>query len=199
MSSATSEISSLLNGTTGKFRSGDVDRIVELAMARLVSLARQMLGANPRLRRWEETNDVVQIAAMRLYRSLQDVQPRSSHEFFGLATVQIRRTLIDLARKHFGPHGDARRHLSDPLLLRQMRADDSCEPCSLAEWTAFHVAVEELPDEEQAVFESIYYGGATYEEAALFLGVSRRTAIRRMNRARLCLSHRIAIEELCLE
>ena len=61
----------------------------------------------PHLRRWEQTDDVFQTAALKLHRSLAEVKPESVRQFFGLAATQIRRTLIDLARHHYGPEGSA--------------------------------------------------------------------------------------------
>ena len=170
------------------------DAVIERAMHRLVRLARRMLRSYPRLRRWEETDDVFQESALRLYRALKEVEPRSTRELFGLAAVQVRRALIDLARHHFGPQGAAARYRSDPLLGNgsPQRAAASCaaddEPQTLAEWTAFHAAVDALPAEEREVFHLVWYSDATYAEAADLLGITRRTAIRRMNRARLLLA-----------
>ena len=45
-----------------------------------------------------------------------------------------------------------------------------------------------LPDPERQVFEAIFYGGATYSDAAQLLSVNERTVRRRMNRARLHLA-----------
>ena len=175
------------------------DVLIERMMDRLVRLTRRMLRAYPHLRRWEETDDVFQEAALRLYRALREVEPRSTREFFGLAALQIRRTLIDLARHHFGPLGGAANYRSDPLLADGVRStnawgttDCGDEPQSLADWTAFHAFVDELPAEERDVFHFVWYGAATYAEAAELLGVTRRTAIRRMNRARRLLAPAVA-------
>ena len=58
---------------------------------RLERLARRMLADFPAVRRWEQTDDVFQNAAMRLTRSLQDVKPESVRHFYALAATQIRR------------------------------------------------------------------------------------------------------------
>ena len=81
-----------------------------IASTRLHKLARKMLRDFPRLRRWEQTDDVFQTAAMRLHRSLSEVKPESVRQFFGLAATQIRRTLIDLGRHHYGPEGQGANH-----------------------------------------------------------------------------------------
>jgi RNA polymerase sigma-70 factor (ECF subfamily) len=50
------------------------DRIIELCSSRLHALAHRMLGRFPGVRRWEDTDDVFQNAAMRLHRALGDMQ-----------------------------------------------------------------------------------------------------------------------------
>jgi hypothetical protein len=77
-----------------------------------------MLRNYPRLRRWEQTDDVFQTAALSLFRSLTKVKPKTTREFFGLAVTKFRHTLIDRARHHFGPHGQAAHHLSNQQLDR---------------------------------------------------------------------------------
>lgn len=196
MTANTSQLSALLARAAEGGEPRACAAIIERVMDRLILLARRMLRAYPRLRRWEGTDDVFQETAIRLCRALKELKPRTAGELFALATLQTRRTLIDLARHHFGPLGEAGRHDSDPRLFdgRKPRveslaaADRSCEPQSMAEWTAFHEAVGALPEPERQVFEFIWYGGATYAEAAGLLKVARRTVIRRMNRARLKLA-----------
>ena len=73
------------------------EELLGLASVRLQKLARKMLRDFPKLRRWEQTDDIFQSAALRLHRSLSEVKPESVRQFFGLAATQIRRTLIDLA------------------------------------------------------------------------------------------------------
>ena len=89
------------------------DDLIARASDRLLKLTRKMLRRYPNLRRWEQTDDVFQNAAIRLHRSLKKVKPDSARNFFGLATVEIRRTLIDLCRHHFGPEGAAGKYQSD--------------------------------------------------------------------------------------
>ena len=110
------------------------------------------------------------------------VRPATVREFFGLAATQIRRTLIDLARHHFGPHGEAGRYQGDVG-----QAAGGCRPESLQDWTDFHEAVERLPGPEREVFHLVWYGGLTQNEAAGLLGVSVPTVQRRWYAARLAL------------
>jgi RNA polymerase sigma factor (sigma-70 family) len=168
--------------------------LLERAAQRLLILTRRMFRNYPQLRRWEETDDVFQNAILRLYRSLGDVRPDSVRGFFALAATQIRRTLIDLARHHFGPEGSAAHHHSEtraaesgsnPHDSRLAGGDE--RPETLDAWARFHEAVELLPHEERDAFSLVWYGEATQHEVAELLGVSERTVLRRLVRARLLL------------
>jgi hypothetical protein len=59
--------------------------------ARLLRLTRKRLKTFPAVRRWEQTDDVFQAAAIRLRNALKDVTPRSTRDFIGLAALQVRR------------------------------------------------------------------------------------------------------------
>ncbi len=151
-----------------------------------------MLRGYPQLQRWEQTDDVLQNVAIRLHRSLKKLQPDSPRAFFGLATVEIRRTLIDLCRHHFGPHGAAGKYQSDiqgksneqerGIIKNEPNHDD---PASLEAWSRFHEAVEQLPAEEREIVHLTWYGGLAQAEIASVLDVSVPTVKRRWYRARL--------------
>lgn len=171
------------------------ERLIAQASGRLLRLTRKMLRAYPHLRRWEQTEDVFQTAVMKLYRSLAEVRPGTVREFFGLAAVQIRRTLIDLARHHFGPEGEAAHHHSDfaaglgtearPAVCDSASGGD--RPETLAEWSEFHEAVERLPPEERDVFHLIWYAGLPQKDIAELLQVSLPTVQRRWYAAQITL------------
>ena len=74
------------------------DELIAIACERMRGIAHRMLRSFPTVRRWDETDDVVQNAAMRLVRALNQITPRDPRGFIGLAAVQIRRELLDLAR-----------------------------------------------------------------------------------------------------
>ena len=73
--------------------------LVSIAAERMQALARRMLGGSPQVRRWTETDDVVQNAMVRLYRALGGVIPNDPQHFVRLAALQVRRELIDLTRR----------------------------------------------------------------------------------------------------
>jgi RNA polymerase sigma-70 factor (ECF subfamily) len=161
------------------------------ACDRLSQITRTMLRDYPRLKRWEQTDDVLQNALIRLMRALQTVTPASLADFYRLATLQIRRELIDLVRHHFGPEGPAAKHAThrirkgaeDSAPPRHERADSADEPSRLAIWGEFHEQVERLPEDEREVFDLIWYQGLGHTEAAELLHVSARTVKRRWQAA----------------
>jgi len=165
------------------------DELISRASARLLKLTRRMFRGYPHLRRWEQTDDVLQNAALRLYRSLNDVQPGSVREFFGLAATQIRRTLIDLCRHHYGPEGDGAHHHSDAG--GDGVASSGSEPESLVEWARFHEVIETLPEAEREVFMLTWYSGMTQSEIAKLLGVSAPTVRRHWQRAKYLVYERM--------
>lgn len=70
----TAQIQALLDhGAAGADSAYDL--LLSQASDRLLRLTRKMLRAYPHLQRWEQTDDVFQSAAMRLYRSLAAVKP----------------------------------------------------------------------------------------------------------------------------
>jgi RNA polymerase sigma-70 factor (ECF subfamily) len=171
------------------------EALLHHACDRLLKLTRKMFHGHPSLRRWMQTDDVFQNSLVRLHRALSQVEVRDVRHFFNLATVQIRRELLDLARKTFGPHGIGRNHHTD-----HQPADDSGgtlhrvsdEPEDLERWESFHQRIDTLPDEEREVFGLIYYEGLEQLEAAKVLDVSERTIRNRWNRAKLLLSGELA-------
>ena len=170
-------------------RQGQVDarnEIIAHACERLRLLTRKMLKNYPRVKRWSETDDVLQNAMIRLHRSLAEIQPETPRQFYGLATTQIRRELIDLARHHYGAHGNGANHLTDGGDAANEKRDDR-EPESLESWSKFHEAVEDLPEEQREVVNLLWYEGISQPDAAKLLSISLATLKRRWQAARITL------------
>jgi RNA polymerase sigma-70 factor (ECF subfamily) len=175
-----------------RLRTGDPaarDELLGAACERLTRLARKMLRADGRLQRWEQTDDVLQSALLRLCRALRETQPASPREFYRLAALQVRRELIDLARHHYGPEGSAANRETNaraggtdqpPVLDPPDGRDD---PKELAAWVELHRRAATLPEEEREVFDAVWYQGLAPAEAAVVLGVSARTVRRRWQAA----------------
>jgi RNA polymerase sigma-70 factor (ECF subfamily) len=167
-------------------RAGDLsarEEMLAAVHARLERLARKMLRRFPDVSRWAESDDLLQNAVLRLLKALKEIEPTSVRDFFGLAAVQMRRELLDLARHYRS------RRLKGPSHAAGAKVGDSGSsapeaPASaedlddLEKWTAFHEAVGRLPVERREVVSLIYYHGWTQAEAAEHLGMSRRTVQR---------------------
>jgi len=68
----------LVQGWIDRLRAGDSsarDALLACAIDRLERLTRKMLKGFPGVHRWEQTDDVLQNAILRLSRALQDVTP----------------------------------------------------------------------------------------------------------------------------
>ncbi|WP_145051791.1 RNA polymerase sigma factor [Lignipirellula cremea] len=161
------------------------EAVIEHTCERLRRMARGMLRTSPKVRRWTETDDLLQDALIRLHRSLAQVKPSSAKEFYGLAATQLRRQLIDLARKHYGVEGIGTNQIPDGGELVNQA---SRPPDTLNVWTEFHEQIDRLPRQEQEVVHLLWYKGLTQADAANVLGVSLATLKRRWQSARLTLA-----------
>jgi RNA polymerase sigma-70 factor (ECF subfamily) len=167
------------------------DLLLRRASERLERMAHAMLSRFPSVHRHVETNDVLQNAMMRLLRALEKVEPASTREFFGLAALQIRRELLDLARSF---------KERMPLLKQDLRTsgqptagtfdvvDEAAAEADLDFWCAFHEAVERLPAREREVFSLSFYQGWTQPQIAELLQVTERQVRRRWNAAVVALN-----------
>jgi RNA polymerase sigma-70 factor (ECF subfamily) len=155
--------------------------LIEHACARLQRVTRKIRQDFPRLRNSEETGDLLQKAVIRLLRALRTTKVATPKEFFRLAAVQVRRELIDMARRPAWVKNAtdmAAGSIEDP-------ADTTYDPVRLADWTEFHRKTELLPELEREVFDLVWYQGMSQAEAAGLLRVSVPTVKRRWLSARL--------------
>jgi RNA polymerase sigma factor (sigma-70 family) len=193
---------SVIQGWLDRLKAGDEsarEGLLATASNRLTRLTRRMLKKYPGVHRFEETDDVLQNALIRLDRSLRSIVPPTVQDFLRLAASQIRRELIDLTRHYYGPAGlGANQEIpggAQSGVKPEPPAASTYEPVRLAAWTEFHLRIEKLPDEERQLFDLLWYQGLTQAEAAVVLGVSERTINTRWVKARLKL-HRALGGEL---
>jgi RNA polymerase sigma-70 factor (ECF subfamily) len=188
---ATAQLQELLR----RMNAGDPtvrDELIARAYDRMRRLTRKMLQDFSRVHRWEETDDVLHEALLRLLRALQKVPLASPEQFFRLAATQVRRELQDLTRHYFGPQGAGANHASDVASAGSDggpqpgydRSTSTFEPSQLLAWSEFHQQVDGLPEEQRAAFELCWYQGLTQAEAALLLNVSETTVKRHWLAAR---------------
>lgn len=165
--------------------------LVARACERLRRLVARMLTGYGRLRRFEDTDDVLQNTVLRLMRRLQTVRPPTVADFFRLSAAEARRELIDLARHYFGPQGAGAREVagrpadSGTSTLDPAPPDSTYDGGRLAAWTEFHRRVEALPEPERDVFALLWYNDLTQDEVAKALDISVSTVRRRWLSARL--------------
>jgi RNA polymerase sigma-70 factor (ECF subfamily) len=169
--------------------------LINCVCDRLMNLTRKITQGYAKVQRWEDTDDVFQRAALRLFKSLEEVRPNDARHFFRLAAMQVRRELIDLARHYGGPQGMGGNHATQmagsPDTASPHAAYDAVEPAAdaseLKEWSDFHVQIGNLPDEQREAVELLLYHGLAQEEAAQMMGVSVRTVKRYWRSAKLTL------------
>jgi RNA polymerase sigma-70 factor (ECF subfamily) len=172
-----------------RMRSGDPqarDALLEHACERLRRLTRKMLHTYTAVHRWEQTDDVLQKALLRLHRALSKVQPETTRGFFQLAAKLIRQELIDLGRHYLGPQGVAAHH-STNVNLAEIRG-------RLTAISRFHELIESLSPEQQEIVSLLYYQGMSQAEVAAILNVTERTVKRRWREARLILAQQLQEE-----
>ena len=178
-----------LHDCVRRWQQGDraaADELLRSCAARLEHLARRMLRGYPAVRGGAETADVLQGSLVRLLRALRSVNPAGTRDFYGLAAVQTRRELIDLAR-HFACRPAA------PLGADSAGATEPPGPPApdageLELWCRFHQEVESLPAAQREVVSLAVYHGWPQARIAELLGVDERTVRRHWRAA----THRLA-------
>jgi RNA polymerase sigma factor (sigma-70 family) len=176
-----------------RLRNGDGaagSELLALAYERLRLLARKMFRQDfPRLGNLHETDSILHEAVLRLFRALQEVHPPSVHDFLTFSAAQIRRVLLDMARRQ-----DRRirnvKELSDSSgpPMAAVPEPAGSDPSHLAQWSEFHEKVRELPDNEREVVDLYWYQGLTQAETARVLEIHEKAVSRCWLSARLKLS-----------
>lgn len=175
-----------LQGVLDRLAAGDPrakDELVTMAERRLMVLARKLLrGFQPGL---EETAGVVAEAYLKLHTSLEEVRPATVRQFFGLASLQMRRVLLDLARAT-GRRGK-RTSINE--------TDAGFEPEDPAPGESHHdlvadlfAAVDRLDPELRDVVDLLFFQGLSQAEAGQVLGIHEDTVKRKWARARVALA-----------
>ena len=174
------------------------EALLSEATQALRGLARRLILEYPIVRRWEEPDDVVQEALIRLHRALRDVKVESSLHFRRLAAMQIRRALIDMARRHTSASSMAANHGTGDAARQALEAC-AAEPfesgLELSDWTDFHETVGRLPDSDRELFDLFWYGCMSTEQVAKLFNVSTRTIQRRWKAAQQALQREWALRD----
>jgi RNA polymerase sigma factor (sigma-70 family) len=176
----------LKGGGTASESAAVREELFTIAYDRMRALGPRMIRRFPKVRRWDDTADVVQAAGLRLHRALAEVDLRDARHLLRLAALQIRRELFDLARKHCSPESFASNHETnsfespDGIRLRTdlatARPDEA--PEHMEPWARLHDAIARLTEEDRELFDLVWFLGATQQEIASLLGSSPRTVRR---------------------
>jgi RNA polymerase sigma-70 factor (ECF subfamily) len=167
-----------------RWRTGDNDaanELIPLVSVRLETLARSMFQRYFKFYNSAETEDILQMSLIKLLRTLHQLRPANTREFFKLATVHIRRELLELIRKK-------RRRVTVSLEVGRESSSQRAEalenlPDDLDRWSLFHQAVDRLPVEEREVLGLVFYHGWTQHRIAELFHVHVRTIRRRWSAA----------------
>ncbi len=169
------------------------------AYDRLLRLARHIFRHDfARLARRHQTESVLHEALLRL-KPPRDEETRwkTPAEFFRFSAVVIRRTLVDLARRHALRDPEAPPPVADDSGAAPGEAADdaSGDPVALAMWTEFHEQVDRLPEDERGVVDLHWYHGLSQAETARLLGLHEKAVSRLWLSARLKLASRTPVGE----
>jgi len=166
------------------------------AQRQLVRMAQAMLYRETEfetVRRWEQTDDVVQGSLMRMSTTIDKVPIASPRDFFKLAATNIRWELKTLREKHLAKKRQATRHETDYRpgpdgnLTDGGGRLDSLEARldPFAELSRFLDEIETIPEHDREIFDLILVNGLTLEEAADAIDVSLATFKRHYRDARV--------------
>ena len=171
----------------------ELDELLEGSYQSLRKIVRRTLGQFPTVRRWDETDDVLQIVFAKFHAEVTRKPPVSRAHFYGLAATMIRHKIIDLARKYNGPHGIHTNHQTNGhLAIENSQISSHSEQITLERWSEFHQHIAQLPEELREVVDLLWYGGLSKPEVAACLELSLSTVQRHWNEAK-----RLIAKETC--
>lgn len=169
-------------------------QLVALAYSRLRILAHKMLNSYNRHAIDEETEGLVAEAYLRLDRSLDDLQPETVRQFFGLAALQMRRHLLDKLRSIHG-RGQVKRPKVSSLNSNEASSPglEIAMETPLTPWSAIDIleALDELDERERDCLTMQHWYGFTHQEIANLLQLSTKTVQRSCNMAIIKLNDRL--------
>src|SRR5262249_33885902 len=158
--------------------------LLQCAYERLRRLAAVILNESfPRLKTAPallQTTDVANETALGMYQMLSELRPATVEDFFRLAAQRARWFLLDRAKQL----ARAQRLLDECPPTQEMPEDPHKDepPPTLA---ALYRRIDELPENERAVVDLLYFHGLSQTEAAGGLRVTERTVRRHWTAARV--------------
>jgi RNA polymerase sigma factor (sigma-70 family) len=160
------------------------DELLRHSERRFLEIIRARLPQWDRLRRFEDSQDILTQAQMRFAKAVRAVTFRTLDDFIRLGAWVIRNQICDSAGRYFGPTGAGTNEINLP-------GDPSgsgpaiAAPATDTLGAELDEAIERLPDGPREMFDLLYYQGLTQGEAADHLGVSASTIQRRWIEAKI--------------
>lgn len=174
-----------------RHNSGDAratDELIRFSEDRFRRLVQSRLRQFDRLRRFEDTDDVLVGVQARFATALRGRRFETLGDFLRYGATLIGHQLIDFTRHYFGPLGQGRREVAVDLTGTTRDAmepaDPAAGPADLARQSDIDGVIDRLPTEHRDLFHALYYLGLSQADAADVLDISLSTLKRRWVEAR---------------
>lgn len=185
-----------------RHRAGDpaaTEELIRYSQDRFRVLVQSRLRDFARVRRFEDTDDILSGVQARFVSALRAHHFDSLEAFLRVGATLVRNHLIDVTRHYFGPLGAGRREVGPPgdnSTTGPDVTDRAAGPGDLARQADIDATIDGLPEEHRQLFHALYYLGLTQKDAADLLGVSLSTLKRRWLAARELFLARYGHDEL---
>lgn len=157
------------------------ERLIEITYEHLRTLSRQMLRQD-RQRQLIQPTELVHECALRLV-NLDAMRWEDRSHFFALASVTMRRVLVDQARRY---QAEKRAGIELTLATEHLGGEGT-EQLDLLALDEALLRLSRLSAEKAKIIELKFFGGLSNEEAALVLDISPSTVKRQWSAARIWL------------
>jgi RNA polymerase sigma-70 factor (ECF subfamily) len=192
----TTQIQSWLNRLNNGEESAR-EKLIEYSCTRLYRLVRKIFKGFPKVKRWEETDDVFQLAVRNLHNALVAQKFVSMGEYFAYASKIITNLLIDLNRRYGGSYGLGAKHSTvRPDSEGQLNIEPAARtpgPVDSAYFTETLSLIKQLPPKERDACELHFIMGMSYTEVASVLDISEETVKRRCKTAKSILHKKLRV------
>jgi RNA polymerase sigma factor (sigma-70 family) len=190
--------STTLRNWIDRHNAGDPEALNELirySEDRFRLLAHARLNKFMRLRRFEDTGDVLVGVQLRFSKAIRTLQFATLEDFLRLGAEIVNRQLIDFTRRYFGPLGAGKNEIE----LSLENSDNShqrivAEPAAASTDNSQRQEIDDvigtLSPADREMFDLLYYQGLTQSETADLLRVSLSTLKRRWLGARAAFMER---------
>ncbi len=180
----TGEVTRLL-GEIGRGRKDAMNQLLPLVYDELHRLARSYF----RRERGEHTLQPTALVHEAYIRMVDQKAPIESHgHFLAVAATQMRRILLDYARKH---HAARRGGAGQKVVLEDTMAICEQRPVDMIALDGALTRLEGLDSEQARLVELRFFGGLSVEQTAGVMGVSAATVKRSWSSARAFLHREI--------